>query len=64
MCQATLRKRLSAYHEQTAPLINYYQKRHIHNRVDAADTPAQVEHQIETIIQHTRAKDRVRKGGI
>ncbi|OQV23267.1 adenylate kinase [Hypsibius exemplaris] len=57
--EATLKKRLTAYHEQTAPLVNYYQKRHIHHKVDASQPPSQVEDQIEGIINSTKLKDRV-----
>ncbi len=32
--EATLRKRLHAYHNQTNPLVNYYQKRGVHTRVN------------------------------
>jgi adenylate kinase len=57
--EPTLRKRLTAYHDQTAPLINYYQKRHIHHAVDAAKAPALVQAEIENIIKSGKAKDRV-----
>ena len=34
--EETLRKRLNDYHEKTAPLIGYYQKRGIHASIDAS----------------------------
>uniref|UniRef100_F1L5P6 Adenylate kinase n=1 Tax=Ascaris suum TaxID=6253 RepID=F1L5P6_ASCSU len=34
--EETLRKRLVVYHQQTAPLIDYYAKRGIHTKVDAS----------------------------
>lgn len=34
--EATLRKRLGAYHAQTSPLVEYYSKRNLHHRVEAA----------------------------
>ncbi|KAJ7370070.1 Adenylate kinase 2, mitochondrial [Desmophyllum pertusum] len=37
--EATLKKRLEAYHKQTAPLVDYYKKRGLHSRIDAAETP-------------------------
>lgn len=55
----TLTKRLTAYHEQTQPLINYYQKRFLHNRIDASKPPESVEQDIEKIIKTTRSKDKV-----
>ena len=35
----TLKKRLVAYHTQTAPLVDYYKKRGLHTKIDAAETP-------------------------
>jgi adenylate kinase len=37
-----IRKRLSVYHQQTAPLVEYYSKRGILSPVDAAASPAVV----------------------
>jgi adenylate kinase len=34
--EATLRKRLTSYHNQTSPLVEYYSKRNLHHRIDAA----------------------------
>lgn len=34
--EETLRKRLDAYHSQTSPLIDYYSKKQLHHRVNAA----------------------------
>lgn len=56
----TLTKRLTAYHAQTQPLINYYQKRHIHHAIDASREPDAVEKEIEKIIATTKSKDKVR----
>ncbi|GAV04598.1 hypothetical protein RvY_14860 [Ramazzottius varieornatus] len=55
----TLTKRLTAYHAQTQPLINYYQKRHIHHAIDASREPDTVEKEIEKIIATTKSKDKV-----
>ncbi|EDO30550.1 predicted protein [Nematostella vectensis] len=37
--EATLTKRLQAYHSQTTPLIDYYTKRGIHHKIDASKPP-------------------------
>jgi adenylate kinase len=38
----TVRRRLAAYHEQTAPLADYYEKRGILHRFDGSLKPADV----------------------
>lgn len=38
----TLRKRLSTYHDQTAPVVAYYQKTGIWKPIDASQEPGQV----------------------
>lgn len=38
----TLKKRLSTYHDQTTPVINYYQKTNIWSGIDASQEPGQV----------------------
>ncbi|WP_411027351.1 nucleoside monophosphate kinase, partial [Salmonella sp. s54925] len=37
-----LKKRLESYHGQTSPLIDYYKKRGLHYKVDAAKAPGKV----------------------
>lgn len=37
-----LKKRLVTYHEQTAPVVNYYQKTAIWKGIDASQEPGQV----------------------
>lgn len=37
-----LKKRLSLYHEQTSPVVSYYQKTGIWKPVDASQEPGQV----------------------
>ncbi|XGW24772.1 hypothetical protein V3C99_006326, partial [Haemonchus contortus] len=44
-----LRKRLSAYHSMTTPLVGYYQKRGIHTAVDASKSLADVSLKIDQI---------------
>ena len=38
----TLKKRLSTYHDQTSPVVAYYQKTGIWSGIDAAQEPGQV----------------------
>lgn len=39
---ATLEKRLGTYHQQTAPVVSYYQKTGIWRPIDASQEPGQV----------------------
>ncbi|CAD5234942.1 unnamed protein product [Bursaphelenchus xylophilus] len=56
--EATLRKRLNAYHDQTSPLVDYYTKRGIHNRVDASLTMKEVSARIDSIFSKCIVKKR------
>ncbi|VDK54487.1 unnamed protein product [Anisakis simplex] len=47
--EETLRKRLIAYHQQTAPLVGYYQKCGIHTKVDASLSLEEVGERINKI---------------
>lgn len=38
----TLKKRLATYHDQTAPVVSYYQKTGIWKPIDASQEPGQV----------------------
>ena len=40
--EVTLTKRLSTYHDQTAPVVSYYQKTGIWKPIDASQEPGQV----------------------
>lgn len=40
--EATLKKRLGTYHEQTGPVTDYYRKTGIWKKVDASQEPGQV----------------------
>lgn len=53
-----LKKRLQAYHEQTKPLIDYYQLRGLHYRVDASKAASDVFSCIDNIFLKTSAKKR------
>ena len=55
-----LKKRLETYHKQTAPLVEYYSKRGLHTRIDAAKPLAEVTQKIDEIFsKFTKNKDRV-----
>jgi len=57
--EVTLKKRLAAYHQQTSPLVDYYKKRGLHSRVDAAETPDVVFSNV--LKEFEKAKARARK---
>ncbi|KAM7434430.1 Adenylate kinase 2 [Porites harrisoni] len=57
--EATLKKRLEAYHKQTAPLVDYYKKRGLHSRIDAAESPDVVFKDV--LREFEKAKERARK---
>lgn len=40
--EQTLRKRLATYHQQTSPVVTYYQKTGIWKPIDASQEPGQV----------------------
>ena len=46
----TLRKRLGVYHEQTAPILPYYQERNMLKQVDGMLSIEQVTKQIEQVV--------------
>ncbi|GLV44567.1 Adenylate kinase 2 [Carabus blaptoides fortunei] len=53
-----LKKRLHAYHDQTKPLVSYYQLRGLHHRVDAAKSAFDVFSCIDKIFLDSIAKKR------
>lgn len=54
-----LKKRLQVYHTQTKPLVDYYQIRGIHHRIDASKSAADVFNCIDKIfLRATALKDR------
>ncbi|XP_072042449.1 adenylate kinase 2, mitochondrial-like isoform X2 [Amphiura filiformis] len=57
--EETLKSRLEAYHKQTAPLVDYYKKRSIHSRVDAAQHADQVFVSIQAVFAGALSKDKV-----
>ena len=42
--------RLKVYAEQTAPLLEYYRKRHLLRAVDASGSPAEVTERIRRVL--------------
>lgn len=56
-----LKKRLESYHKQTVPLVEYYNNRGIHTRVDASQKPSSVFATITQILDKTKrdSKDKV-----
>ena len=51
-----LKKRLSTYHSQTAPVVNYYQKTGIWKAVDASQEPGAVWNSLLAIFDGDKAK--------
>ena len=54
---AVVQKRLSVYHEQTAPLVEFYDERGLLRRVDGTRTPAEVHDHIRALIATLRLED-------
>lgn len=50
-----LKKRLSTYHVQTAPVVNYYQKTGIWKPIDASQEPGQVWKSLLNIFDQDKA---------
>lgn len=51
----TVRERLSAYHAQTAPLIAYYDRRAVLERIDAMGTIADIQSALSSIVGRVSA---------
>jgi adenylate kinase len=52
-----VQKRLAVYHEQTAPLVDFYDERGLLRRVDGTRTPAEVHDHIRAVIATLRLED-------
>jgi adenylate kinase len=52
-----VQKRLSVYHEQTAPLVEFYDERGLLRRFDVPPTPAEVHDHIRALIATLRLED-------
>jgi adenylate kinase len=55
--EAVVRKRLSVYHEQTAPLISYYEDRGVLKRFDGLRSPTEVHDHVRATIATLRLED-------
>ena len=53
----TVRERLSVYHEQTSPLIEYYEERGLLRRFDGTRSPTEVHDHIRATIATLRLED-------
>lgn len=54
--EETLKKRLSTYHAQTTPVVNYYQKTGIWSPIDASQEPGQVWQDILKVFKEDQRK--------
>ena len=55
--EATVRNRLSVYHEQTEPLISYYEDRGLLRRFDGTRSPAEVHDHIRATLATLRLEE-------
>src|SRR5262249_49105902 len=53
----TIRKRLEVYHEQTQPLIEYYEERSVLRRFDGSRTPSEVHDHIRATLATLRLEE-------
>jgi adenylate kinase len=53
----TIRKRLSVYHEQTEPLVDYYEGRELLRRFDGTRTPTEVHDHVRATVATLRLED-------
>lgn len=49
--EQTLRRRLETYHQQTAPVVDYYRQQGIWSHLDASRSPDQVWHDLLAIVK-------------
>jgi adenylate kinase len=53
----TIRKRLAVYHDQTEPLVDYYEGRNLLRRFDGTRTPTEVHDHIRATVATLRLED-------
>jgi adenylate kinase len=53
----TIRKRLAVYHEQTEPLVDYYESRNLLRRFDGTRSPTEVHDHIRATVATLRLED-------
>jgi adenylate kinase len=54
---ATIRKRLAVYHDQTEPLVDYYENRDLLRRFDGTRSPTEVHDHIRATVATLRLED-------
>ena len=60
----TLKKRLATYHEQTAPVVSYYQKTGIWKPIDASQEPGQVWKSLLGVFEQDRSSSQSTTGSL
>jgi adenylate kinase len=55
----TIRKRLSVYHAQTEPLVDYYEERDLLRRFDGTRSPAEVHDHVRATVATLRLEDEI-----
>jgi adenylate kinase len=55
----TIRRRLSVYHEQTEPLVAYYEERDLLRRFDASRSPTEVHDHVRAAVATLRLADEI-----
>jgi adenylate kinase len=53
----TVRKRLAVYHDQTEPLVDYYESRDLLRRFDGTRTPTEVHDHVRATVATLRLED-------
>jgi adenylate kinase len=57
--EATVRKRLAVYHEQTAPLVGFYEERGLLKRFDGRRSPSEVHDHIRATLATLRLEEQI-----
>jgi adenylate kinase len=57
--EETVRRRLATYHDQTEPLIDYYEKRGLLRRFDGTRSPAEVHDHIRATLATLRLEEQL-----
>ena len=60
----TLKKRLVTYHQQTTPVVNYYQKTGIWKPIDASQEPGQVWKSLLNVFQENKSSSTTATGSL
>lgn len=60
----TLNKRLATYHDQTAPVVSYYQKTGIWKPIDASQEPGQVWKSLLGVFEQERSSSKSTTGSL